>query len=667
MRKIICVLAILAGTQYMGFAQKKADKTIIYGGDKHYPPFEFVNAKGQPDGFHVDLFRAIGEVMGFQVTFKFDDWSRIRQMLEAEEAIDVTDMFFSAERTQVVEFANSHAVVSHELITRDGTKNIEKISDIANATVVVEKGSILEDLLKKSELQLTVIGVNDELEALNLLAQKKYDYALVSGYQAHRFIAENKASKLSPVGPVVLPLELAFATSKGRTNLIQEINTGLEILKKTGKYSKIYVKWFGEKEESILTKISKWVGLSLFILLVLSVFWIQTLRRMVKTKTVAIKSELNEKINAEKRLKSRELELKEAQKLANLGSWKYDFESETIEWSEEQKTIFGLAINDPVPDFEKFIEFIHPQDREMVTDLFSNACDNPIIYTFEVRAVNKKKENKNLWIKIKPTYDGLKDKIVGLNGTVMDITFIKDVQTKLEIKNEELQKKNLELDKFTYSISHDIKAPIASILGLINLMSIELTDKKSQEYIEKIKLSIDKLNNYVRDVLAFSANENKKINADVIDFEAIIAESFALYKYLKGAKDIDLIVNINLKEEFLSHKSRLLLIFSNIISNAIKYQRHDKSDSYIKITVSGNSEKVDIIIEDNGEGINDEHMEHVFDMFYRGSLNSEGSGLGLYIVREVVHKLNGTIHVQNLAGGGTVFAIGIPSLALEKS
>ena len=665
--KSFCVLAILAGTCHAGLAQKKPNKTVIYGGDKHYPPFEFVNAEGQADGFHVDLFRAIGEVMGFQVVFKFDDWSKIRQMLETGGTIDVSDMFFSTERAQIVEFANPHAVVSHELITGDSTKKIEEISDIAHASVVVEKGSIVEDLLKKSELKLNVISVNDELEALNLLAEKKYDYALVSGYQAHQFIAKNKSSRLSPVGPVVLPLELAFATPKGHLKLIREINIGLEILKKTGRYSKIYVKWFGKKDESVLAKISKWVGLSLLILLVLSVFWIQTLRRMVKAKTVAIKSELNKKITTEKKLKSRELELKEAQKLANLGSWKYDFDSGTTEWSEEQKTIFGLAGNDPVPDFEKFLEFIHPKDRQTVTDIFSYACDNPVIYTFEVRAFNKKRENKNLLIKIKPTYDGLKDKIVGLNGTVMDITFIKDVQTKLEIKNKELQKKNLELDKFTYSISHDIKAPVASILGLINLMSIEVTDQKSQEYIEKIKLSVDKLNAYIRDVLAFSANENKKINTDVIDFESIIAESFALYQYMKGAKDIDLIVNINLKEEFISHKSRLLLIFSNIISNAIKYQKHGKSGSYIKITVSGDSEKVDIVIEDNGEGIDDEHMDNIFDMFYRGSLNSEGSGLGLYIVREVVHKLNGTIHVQNSANGGTVFMIGLPSLVLEKS
>ena len=393
-RQTICLLTMLVGIQYSGLAQKKTGKTVIYGGDKHYPPFEFINAKGQPDGFHVDLFTAIGEVMGFQVEFKFDDWTKIRRMLETEKIIDVTDMFFSTERTQTVAFANSHAVVSHELIAREGTKKIEQIDDIANASVVVEKGSILEDLLKKSELKLNIISVNSELEALNLLAEKKYDYALVSGYQAHLFIAENKDSKLSPVGPVILPLELAFATLKERSKLIEEINVGLEILKKTGSYSKIYVKWFGEKDQSFFTKISKWVGISLFILLVLSVFWIQSLRRMVKTKTVAIKSELDEKIQAEKKLKNRELELKETQKLANLGSWKYDFESETIEWSEEQKTIFGLETNDPVPDFEKFLEFIHPLDRKMVTETFTSAYHKPVIYTFEVRAVNKRKEDK---------------------------------------------------------------------------------------------------------------------------------------------------------------------------------------------------------------------------------------------------------------------------------
>ena len=662
------MLMVLLAMQYPVLAQDEGRKggegrkTVVYGGDKLYPPYEFINAKGQPDGFHIDLFTAIGEVMGFQVEFKLEDWTTIRQMFEKDKEVDVTDMFFSRERAEMFEFANSHAVISHELITTDNQKKVQGIEDIVGASIIVGQGTLLEDLLRKSELRLKVITAEGEQEALTLLKEKKYDYALVSGYQAHLFIAENKKVGLAPVGPIVFPLELSFVTPKGQSDLIRDINVGLGILKDTGRYSKIYVKWFGEKDESFLMKILKWTGLSLLILLILSVFWIQTLRRMVKAKTAALKNELKEKTEAEKKLKKQGLELREAQKMANLGNWKYDFRSQVTEWSEEQKKIFGLEKDDKIPEYEEFLEFIHPQDRKLVTDTFSQAVNKPVIYTFEVRAINKKNEQKNLLVKIKPTYNGLSDKIVGLNGTVMDITTLKDVQGKLEAKNEELQKKNMELDKLTYSISHDIQAPIASIFGLVNLMKLDLKDKKSKEYIEKIETSIAKLKNYIKDVLAFSINENKRMDSSVIDFKAIITESFALRQYMDGAKDLDLIINVNVEGDFISDKNRLLLIFGNIISNAIKYRKLDETRPFLKIMVVGNSREVDIVVEDNGEGIKEEHLENIFDMFYRGSINSDGSGLGLYIVREVVHKLKGTIHVESSAHNGTSFMIMIPSL-----
>ena len=664
--KTVCLLIVLMSIQYAVHSQKKDGKTVVYGGDKSYPPYEFINAKGQPDGFHIDLFTAIGEEMGFKVVFKLNDWSETKHRLEYEKSIDVTDMFFSSERSEKFEFANSHAVIPHELITMDNQKKIEEIEDIVGASVIVENGSLLEDLLRKSELQLNVATAMNEQEALNRLVRENFDYALVSGYRAHKFIAESDRVELSPVGPVIFPLELSFVTAKGRLDLIRDINLGLEILKKSGRYSKIYVKWFGEKDDSIAVKILKWVGLSLLLLLVLSVFWIQTLRKVVKAKTAALKKELDEKIATEKKLQAQGTELREAQKMANLGNWKYDFKSQVTEWSDEQRKIFGLEKDDKIPEYEEFMEFIHPQDRKLVTDTFSQAVNKPVIYTFEVRAMNKKNEHKNLLVKIKPTYNGLSDKIIGLNGTVMDITMLKDAQRKLEAKNEELHKKNFELDKLTYSISHDIQAPVASILGLVNLMKLDLNDQKSTEYIEKIEWSVGKLNSYIKDILAFSINENKKIDSDVIDFKGIINESFALRRYMDGAGDLNLVVSVNVEGDFISDKGRLMLVFGNIISNAIKYRKRDETNSFLKITVEGNSREVDIVVEDNGEGIKEEHLDNIFDMFYRGSFNSDGSGLGLYIVREVVHKLNGTIHVQSSTHSGTVFMIGIPALAGTK-
>lgn len=229
--------------------------------------------------------------------------------------------------------------------------------------------------------------------------------------------------------------------------------------------------------------------------------------------------------------------------------------------------------------------------------------------------------------------------------------------SKLKQTQEELQIRNSELNNFVYKVSHDLRAPLSSIKGLLYLAKYE---KGPDEYLIRIEESIDKLDGFIRNVLSHSRNLNTTPIVDNISFNTLIDQCFSELSYLPEIKRVK--KEISISEIFFSNDSvRLFEIFRNMISNAIKYQDFEKDNSFIKVNVSIDDKKAQIVIEDNGIGIEEDHLKKIFDMFYRASEKSDGSGIGLYIVYQAVKKLKGKIRVESKLGVGTKFIIQIPN------
>ena len=126
--------------------------------------------------------------------------------------------------------------------------------------------------------------------------------------------------------------------------------------------------------------------------------------------------------------------------------------------------------------------------------------------------------------------------------------------------------------------------------------------------------------------------------------------------------NLEKIVKIDLKDKKIySDSLRLNIIFSNIISNAIKYQNFEAERSYLKINIEVESDQVHIQFKDNGQGIGEKHISKIFDMFYRATTRSEGSGLGLYIVKQTVERLSGKIELTSKLNKGTEIKITLPT------
>ena len=228
--------------------------------------------------------------------------------------------------------------------------------------------------------------------------------------------------------------------------------------------------------------------------------------------------------------------------------------------------------------------------------------------------------------------------------------------------NDDLKKANSELDKFVYSISHNLRSPLASVLGLINIAKHEnkKLKKEPDPYLGMIEGSVNKLDETLKEILAYSINARTALQFRNIDFRNLFLHYSESLKYLPGADQIVMSFTMDHQRDFASDPIRVGMILNNLLSNAIKYSDATKTERFVKMHVSI-EEQATIVIEDNGVGITSECIDKVFDMFFRGTNLSDGAGLGLYIAKEAVEKLSGKISVTSVDRQGTTFTVLLPN------
>jgi signal transduction histidine kinase len=225
---------------------------------------------------------------------------------------------------------------------------------------------------------------------------------------------------------------------------------------------------------------------------------------------------------------------------------------------------------------------------------------------------------------------------------------------------EELKIRNAELDNFVYKVSHDLRAPLSSILGLVNLARLPGNTDNPLEYIDIIGTKVLHLDHFIGDVLSHSKNLKMEVTLSKVDFSQVINRTFNDLNYLEGAHEIKKFVKVE-GADFYSDPWRISEIFRNLISNAIKYRRVEGVESEVNIKVLVDQHRAEIVFADNGIGIDDVNLNRIFEMFYRATEQSDGSGIGLYIVKNAVEKLGGQINVSSKPNLGTRFHIILPN------
>jgi signal transduction histidine kinase len=242
------------------------------------------------------------------------------------------------------------------------------------------------------------------------------------------------------------------------------------------------------------------------------------------------------------------------------------------------------------------------------------------------------------------------------------ISDVKIAELKLVRQNKELKQANEELDRFVYSVSHDLTAPLKSILGLINISRIDDRTSERQNFLDMIEKSVLRLEDFISEVLDYSRNTRTKIMIERIQIKELCLE---ILENLKQTTDKYVPIEFELAEpEIWQDKTRMKVIMNNLLSNALIFQKnYDGHKPFIKVTSEKQGSDLLIQIEDNGVGIQHEQKDKIFKMFYRGHEQSTGSGLGLYIAREATLKIHGNLWVRSEYGKGSTFVVQVKSLA----
>ena len=238
-----------------------------------------------------------------------------------------------------------------------------------------------------------------------------------------------------------------------------------------------------------------------------------------------------------------------------------------------------------------------------------------------------------------------------------------ELSKELQEKNKSLKKTNIELDRFVYSTSHDLKAPLSSISGLLNLakMEKEPVPDSINAYLDMMKERIGSLNLFIKDILDYSRNSRLDLSSENVVISTLIDEVFETNKYLENTEHVELIAQIDKTLSCKIDKNRIFRVLVNLVSNAIKYSDISKTNSSVTVLALMESDTLIISVKDNGIGIREESKSKIFDMFYRATEMAEGSGLGLYITYEMVQKMKGRLSFESKFGEGSTFTLRIPS------
>lgn len=319
-----------------------------------------------------------------------------------------------------------------------------------------------------------------------------------------------------------------------------------------------------------------------------------------------------------------------------------------LQISDACNKIYGIEPQKFYDDPALWLKVIHPDDLKAVGTIMEQIKKQSTLVEYRIVRPDK----SVCWVQSKtvPTFDS-KGKAVRIDGFTSNITSQKVAEKKLEDKC-------YDLSTLMYRLSHDLKGPLVSTEGLINVSKAEIKDPKSVEYLKMIETANSRLSKILNGIIQLIKTDSIVNPDQKINFNEILESIIQFYKNNPETAVVDFKINVSLERDFYSDEASIHSVLYNLINNAVLYRR--KENPCVEITVKENKDFVNIEVKDNGAGIREEYQAKIFDMFYKANEASTGSGLGLYIVKSIITKFNGTISFNSKSGKGTVFSLNFP-------
>jgi PAS domain S-box-containing protein len=294
-------------------------------------------------------------------------------------------------------------------------------------------------------------------------------------------------------------------------------------------------------------------------------------------------------------------------------------------------------------------------DRTFLAKRLRVSRDNDLLQQYELPM--RTKSNNWVWMLVNGhAVLNSKGEIMGTMATLVDITDRKKTE-------EKLQRVNQELKTFIYRASHDLRGPLASVLGLTNLAQMQIQDVEALKFFDYIRTSVFKLDKTLKALTDVASITQLAEDFTEIDFHQLVDDVIGNVVSNSGIEtQVEKSLVVHQPMRFMSGQQPLRYIFENLIDNSVKYRKHTRGLK-LSVKVHVYEKHADIELSDNGMGIPSVLQSRVFDMFFRGNANSNGSGLGLYVVEKLLSSLKGQIRMESTEGEGTRFFIHLKNMA----
>ena len=382
-------------------------------------------------------------------------------------------------------------------------------------------------------------------------------------------------------------------------------------------------------------------------------------------KMVGTVTDVTEKAQLIARLKESEDLSKQAQALTHTGNWKWTIEKDQIEWSDEMYRIYGLEPQSEEITFDRFVAFIHEDDRKRRLGEITDAIRTGKASDYIMKIVLRDGTQKILKGKGEVILDK-NNHTVGMLGTCQDITYEYYLTAELKRKNEELVRKNRDLESFNFIASHDLQEPLRKIQLYSNRMVKEATDlpPRLYKYFERISLASNSMQKMIEDFLLFYQSLGAQETASELDLNKIIEDIRTDLLEIITKKNAE--ISVVKLPVIIGIKPQISQMFKHLISNALKFS---KQAEHLKISIDSSIENTEddkayykISIRDNGIGFDQKYAKKIFELFQRLHSKDEysGSGIGLPLCKKIAEDHKGWISVTSESGKGSVFSVWLP-------
>ncbi len=445
---------------------------------------------------------------------------------------------------------------------------------------------------------------------------------------------------------------VSFSTTQGLTKPIKELHKGTEIIEKGNLDYKV-----GTSSKDEVGQLSR-----AFDKMIVS----------LKKVTENLKKEIFTHKKSEEALKESETRLNEAQQIAHIGSWELDLITNTLHWSDEVYRIFDLEPQQFDPTYEAFLDNIHPDDREFVNNAYTESVKNKKTYDIIHRLLLKDGTLKFVNERCETFYND-NGKAVRSIGTVQNVTRriqaeeeLKKYQQRLEElveeRTKELETANKELEAFSYSVSHDLRAPLRAIDGFTRILMddyVSKLDKEGKRLGSVIRKNSKKMGQLIDDLLTFSRLGRTSMIYSKIDIGNMVN---AIYHEATNPEQHKRIkISIAELPQVEGDTNMIRQVWMNLISNAVKFSSQRKQ-AIISVTSQEEKNKITYCIKDNGAGFDMKYVDKLFGVFNRlhSDKEFEGTGVGLALVQRIIRRHDGNVWAEGEVDKGASFYFFLP-------